>query len=80
MSKPDHAMRRAATWGAVAGLVLALLLIRRHPHLHMHGGEVGLIFVVCIGLGAAVGAVFAWLRSRRTGEAPPHKSGETAPR
>ncbi len=44
--------------------MLALLLIRRHPHLHMHGGEVGLIFVVCIGVGAAAGASLMWFDSR----------------
>ncbi len=68
MSRPDPVLRTAATWGAVAGLVLALLLIRRHPHLHLHGGEVGLIFAACVGLGAAIGAGLAWLRSRPTGD------------
>ena len=64
MSEPAHSLRTAAIWGAVGGLVLALLLIRRHPHLHMHGGEVGVIFAVCIPLGAAIGAGIVRLRSR----------------
>jgi len=68
MSKPDSSWRIGATWGAVAGLVLALLLVRRHPHLHLHGGEVGLIFVVCVGVCAVLGAGFARRRSRNAGD------------
>ncbi len=68
MKRPAASLQKGAAWGAVAGLVLALLLLRRHPHLHLHGGEVGLIFAVCIALGAAAGAGFAWLKSRRTGD------------
>ena len=58
-------MRAGVAWGAVGGLVLALLLSRRHPHLHLHGGEVAIVFAVCIALGAAVGAAVASIRDRR---------------
>lgn len=54
MSGRGAALRAGAAWGAIAGLVLALLLIRRH--LHLHGGEMGVIFAGCILLGAAIGA------------------------
>ncbi len=68
MSKVNAPLRTGAIWGAVGGLVLALLLIRRHPHLHLHGGEVGLIFAVCIALGAVIGAGVAHLRARAGGK------------
>jgi len=68
MTKLDSSMRTGAAWGAAAGLVLALLVARRHPHLHLHGGEVGLIFVLCIGICAAIGAGFARLRRSRASD------------
>ena len=62
-------MRAGVAWGAVSGLVLALLLSRRHPHLHLHGGEVAVVFVVCLALGVAVGAAVASIRDRRMRDA-----------
>jgi len=63
MSALPSRVRVGATWGAVGGLVLALLLIRRHPHMHLHGGDVIVVFGLCIGLGIAVGAAIGRLRS-----------------
>jgi hypothetical protein len=63
MSALPSRVRVGATWGAVGGLVLALLLIRRHPHMHLHGGDVIVIFGLCIGLGIALGAAVGRFRS-----------------
>jgi hypothetical protein len=63
MSALASSVRVGATWGAVGGLVLALLLLRRHPHMHLHGGEVVVVFGLCIGLGIAIGATVGRFRS-----------------
>lgn len=67
MSSRTSHLQAGVTWGAIAGLVLALLLIRRHPHLHLHGGDVIVVFAVCIGVGAAIGAAVGRLKSRTAG-------------
>ena len=61
---PRARIGRGAIWGAVIGVVVALLIVRRHPHLHLHGGEVVLAFLLCIGLGAIAGAAVVRLKSR----------------
>jgi hypothetical protein len=65
MKQNASSMRAGIAWGAVGGLVLALLLARRHPHLHLHGGEIAIVFAVCIALGVTVGAAVASIRDRR---------------
>ena len=65
MRRSVTSLRAGAAWGAVGGLVLALLLSRRHPHLHLHGGEIAVVFAVCIALGVAVGLAVASIRDRR---------------
>ena len=69
MKQMASSMRAGIAWGAVGGLVLALLLSRRHPHLHLHGGEVAIVFVVCIALGVTVGTAVASIRDRRLRDA-----------
>lgn len=71
MNSPALSLRTGAVWGAVGGLVLALLTLRRHPHLHLHGVEVAVVFAICLALGTAIGAGIAWLRDRRSGDAMP---------
>ena len=77
MKQNASSMRAGVAWGAVGGLVLALLLSRRHFHLHLHGGEVAIVFVVCIALGVTVGAAVASIRDRRLRDeaAPPGSAG-----
>jgi hypothetical protein len=65
MKQVTSSMRAGIAWGAVGGLVLALLLSRRHPHFHLHGGELAIVFAVCIALGVAVGTAVASTRDRR---------------
>ena len=68
MKQMASSMWAGVAWGAVGGLVLALLFSRRHPHLHLHGGEIAIVFAVCIALGVAVGAAVASTRDRRLRE------------
>lgn len=63
MSTLISPVKVGATWGAVGGLVLALLLLRRHPHMHLHGGDVVVVFGLCIGLGIAIGAAVGRFKS-----------------
>jgi hypothetical protein len=69
MKQTASSMRAGIAWGAVGGLVLALLLARRHPHLHLHGGEIAVVFAICLTLGVAVGAAVASIRDRRLRDA-----------
>jgi hypothetical protein len=71
MNRPASSLWTGALWGALGGLVLALLMLRRHPHLylHLHGIEVAAVFAICLALGTAIGAGIARLRDRRTGDA-----------
>jgi hypothetical protein len=55
---------RGANWGALAGLVAALLLIRKMTP-HGQYGVTILIFAVCIGLGAAIGVGYTRFKDRR---------------
>jgi len=68
-SRTASSMRAGLAWGAVGGLVMALLLLRRHPHLHLHGGDVAVVAAVCVALGVAAGAAVASIRDRRLRDA-----------
>ena len=61
---PASRIARGANWGALAGLVAALLLIRKMAP-HGQYGATLLIFAVCIGLGAAIGVGYARFKDRR---------------
>jgi len=57
-------MKRCATWGAVAGLVVAQVFIRRNSPLGFYTGNMLLVFAVCIGLGTVAGAGIGWAMSQ----------------
>ena len=63
-STPGARIAKGANWGALAGLVAALLLIRKMAP-HGHYGATVLIFAVCIGLGAAIGIGYIRFKDRR---------------
>jgi hypothetical protein len=62
--QPMSPIKRCATWGAVAGFVVAQVFIRRNSPLGFYGGNMLLVFAVCIGLGAAAGAGIGWAMSQ----------------
>ena len=77
MSEPEPGDRGSiarigagAGWGALGGLLLALLIARKLPRLGYYGGDQVLLFAVCLGLGAAIGAGIMRLRRRADGRPP----------
>jgi hypothetical protein len=63
-SAPGARIAKGANWGALAGLVAALLLVRKlAPHGHYSAAL--LIFAICIALGAAIGIGYIRLKDRR---------------
>ena len=63
-STPGARIAKGANWGALAGLVAALLLIRKMAPHGQYGATI-LIFAVCIGLGAAIGVGYMRYKDRR---------------
>jgi hypothetical protein len=47
----------------MVGAVIAMVYIQMHtvPSLGFYPGDAGLVFFACIGPGAAIGALLAWL-------------------
>jgi hypothetical protein len=54
---------KGAKWGFVAGMAVAMIYIQIHTpsSLGFYPGDVGVVLFACIGPGAAIGALFAWL-------------------
>jgi hypothetical protein len=62
--QPTSRIKRCATWGAVAGFVVAKVFIRQNSPLGFYGGNMLLVFAVCIGLATAAGAGIGWAMSQ----------------
>ena len=54
-------VRKGAKWGMIVGFVIAQIFISTHSPLGFYTGNMGLVYLTCIGLGTGVGALFAWL-------------------
>ena len=52
---------KGAKWGMIVGFVIAQIFINTHSPLGFYTGNMGLVFLTCIGLGTGIGALFAWL-------------------
>ena len=63
-STPRWRIPLGAGWGALVGLVIALLIARKLPPLGYYGGDQVALFAVCIAVGAAIGAGIARFRGR----------------
>ncbi len=63
-SAPPSPIRKGAKWGALAGLMVAQLHIRNNSPLGFYTGSMMLVFAICIGLGAAIGAGIACISTR----------------
>jgi hypothetical protein len=61
---------KGAKWGFVAGFLVATVYIQIHTpsSLGFYTGDVGLVFFACMGPGAAIGALFAWLGTLISGD------------
>ncbi len=73
--QPPSPIAKAAKWGALVGFIVAQLVIRRNSPLGFYGGETNmlLVFAICIGLGTAIGAGFAWLSLQSSEEDEPFR-------
>jgi hypothetical protein len=65
LNTPRWHVPLGAGWGALGGLVVALLIARKLPPYGYYGGDQVLLFVVCISLGAAIGAGLMRWRERK---------------
>ena len=54
-------VRKGAKWGMIVGFVIAQIFINTHSPLGFYTGNMGLVYLTCIGLGTGIGALFAWL-------------------
>jgi hypothetical protein len=45
----------------IAGFVFAQIIISTNSPLGFYTGNMGLVYLTCIGGGTAIGALFAWL-------------------
>jgi hypothetical protein len=63
--EPPSPIAKGAKWGAVAGFVVAQLYIANNSPIGFYIGppDMLVVFAVCIGLGTAIGAGFAWLNT-----------------
>ena len=63
---PPSPVAKGAKWGAVAGVVVAQLYIANNSPIGFYIGppDMLVVYVVCVGLGAAIGAGFGWLSKR----------------
>jgi hypothetical protein len=57
---------RGANWGALAGLVAGLLVVRKLAPFAHYGIDALVVFALCIGLGAAIGIGVVQLRKRQS--------------
>jgi hypothetical protein len=62
-STPGSRIAKGANWGALAGLVAALLVIRKMAPHGQYGATI-LIFALCIGIGAAIGVGYMRFKNR----------------
>jgi len=62
-----RAVKKGAKWGAIAGLVIAQILISagsvQTPFGAVYVGNMFAVFAICIGLGSALGVGFGWLNA-----------------
>jgi hypothetical protein len=63
-----RSVKRGAKWGSLAGFVVSHLIIAANsidtPFGSIYGGNMGALFAVCIGVGAALGAGAGWLNAQ----------------
>lgn len=60
-SPASNALAKGAKWGSIVGFVIAQWYLGQHSPLGFYGGNVTLVFAVCIGIGASIGAGIGWL-------------------
>ena len=67
-----RAVERGATWGTLAGLIIAQIYIRANsidtPFGPIYGGNMFLAFAIPSGIGAALGAALGWLSVQQTSD------------
>ena len=54
-------VRKGAKWGMIVGFVFAQTIISSNSPLGFYLGNMGLVYLTCIGGGTAIGALFSWL-------------------
>jgi hypothetical protein len=63
--KPTSVVGKGAKWGMIVGFVIAQIFISTHSPLGFYTGNMGLVYLTCIGLATGIGALFAWLSTMR---------------